>query len=256
MQKLLNTRKNGESRQQLPPKAVRNIRKEILLYSLAATSVAIETYLGLVRPWILHWGASAEEVGSRLEGDDLVAQPPYSATHAITIKAPVAIVWPWLVQLGQGRGGFYSYAWLENLLGCDIHNAEQILPQFQGLKEADSIRLFPPPTQALTPDLEFKVATIEPEQSLVLVTPGSLETNSKTGMPFASWAFIVKQVDQTTTRLIIRFRSAYGHSLLGWLSYQVLMEPIHFIMERKMLLGIKERAESEWGSLKFKAKSA
>ncbi len=214
-----------------------------LLYSLAAGSIAIEAYLGLVRPWILHWGATDGEVKGELPGDGLINQPRYDATHAISIKAPAVRVWPWLVQIGQGRGGFYSYDWLENLVGCDIHNAEQILPQFQELKVDDLVRLIPPPTKAGMPDFAFKVAIFEPERALVIVTPGSFEETAGTSLPFASWAFILQPLDETACRLIIRFRSAYHLNLPAFLINQALLEPIHFIMERKMLLGIKQRVE-------------
>jgi hypothetical protein len=225
-----------------------NHSRKGLLYSLAAGAIAIEAYLGLARPWILHWGATDGEVKGRLPGDDLIDHPRYNATHAITIKAPAARVWPWLVQIGQGRGGFYSYDWLENLVGCDIHNAEQILPQFQDLKVGNLLRLAPPPVKAGIPDLAFQVAVLEPERALVIVTPGSFEDTTGTSLPFASWAFILKQEDETKCRLIIRFRSTYHLSFPAFLINQALLEPIHFIMERKMLLGIKERVERTAGN--------
>jgi hypothetical protein len=225
-----------------------NRARKGLLYSMAATAIATETYLGLVRPWILHWGATATEVKEQLPGDELVDRPRYNATHAITIKASAASVWPWLVQIGQGRGGFYSYDWLENLVGCDIHNAERIVPEFQELKVGGPVRLAPPPAKEGMPDFAFKVAIVEPEQALVIVTPGSFEENAGTSLPFASWAFILQPLDETTCRLIIRFRSSYHLSLGAFLINQAILEPIHFIMERKMLLGIKERAERTAGN--------
>ena len=220
-----------------------NRSRKGLLYSLAAGAIAIEAYIGLARPWILHWGATDREVKGQLQGDNLIDHPRYNATHAITIKAPAASVWPWLVQIGQGRGGFYSYDWLENLVGCDIHNAEQILPQFQDLAVDNLLRLAPPPVKAGMPDFAFKVAILEPEHALVIVTPGRFEETAGTSLPFASWAFILEQEDETTCRLIVRFRSIYHLSFPAFLINQALLEPIHFIMERKMLLGIKERVE-------------
>ncbi len=219
-----------------------------LLYSLVAGAIAIEAYLGLVRPWILHWGATNREVKGWLPGDNLIDHPRYNATHAITINTPAASVWPWLVQIGQGRGGFYSYDWLENLIGCDIHNADQVLPQFQDLKVDSLLRLAPPPVKAGIPDFAFKVAVLEPEHALVIVTPGRFEDTAGTSLPFASWAFILEQEDETTCRLIVRFRSIYHLSFPAFLINQGLLEPIHFIMERKMLLGIKERVEGTAGN--------
>lgn len=214
-----------------------------VLYSFAAGAAITGGYLGLVRPWILHWGATSAEIKEQLPGDDLVNSAHYIATHAITIKAPVAQVWPWLVQIGQGRGGFYSYDWLENLVGCDIHNAEQILPAFQELEVGSMIRLAPPPASAKTPDVALQVVENKPERAIVLLTPGSFELNTGAGLPFGSWAFILKQTDANCSRLLVRFRATYKPSLLSFLIYHVLLEPIHFIMERKMLLGIKTRVE-------------
>ena len=97
--------------------------------------VAIAAYTIGVRPWHRRWGATREEVARALPGDELVAAPVTSATHAITIRAPAGDVWPWLVQLGQNRGGLYSYQWLENLVGCQMRNTDRIIPELQHLQE-------------------------------------------------------------------------------------------------------------------------
>lgn len=86
-------------------------------------------YVLVARPRINHWGATDQEHQATWPGDQLVAQPNFVWTNAITIHAPAAQVWPWLVQLGQGRGGLYSYDWLENLIGCDVHSTDRILPR-------------------------------------------------------------------------------------------------------------------------------
>ena len=88
-----------------------------------------------VRPWYLDWGATDDERDRRLPGDELVPAPGSETTWAVTVEAPSDEVWPWIVQLGQGRGGFYSYSWLENLVGADIHNVDRIVPEFQRLAE-------------------------------------------------------------------------------------------------------------------------
>src|SRR5262245_2575048 len=115
----------------------------VLLAILGGILLAVVTYVVLVRPWHMSWGTTKEERRGSLPGDDLVPQPISQATHAITICAPAAEVWPWLVQMGQGRGGFYSYDWLENLFGCNIQNAGQIIPQWQDLKVGAGVRLHP-----------------------------------------------------------------------------------------------------------------
>jgi hypothetical protein len=162
-----------------------------------------------------------------------VPQPKQEATRAITIQAPVSDVWPWLVQLGQGRGGLYSYDWLENLIGCDIHNADRIMPEFQRLQVGDPVRLGPEGYPFYT------VAAIEPERALILhaASPEISGHNE-------SWIFYLEPIDENSTRLIIRSRRKYEPTLANFVIWQVITEPAHFIMERKMLLGIKQRAEA------------
>jgi hypothetical protein len=156
---------------------------------------------------------------------------------SLTVRAPVVNVWPWLVQMGQGRGGFYSYDWLENLIGCDIHNANQILPDFQSLRVGDAVRLHPkaPP---------LPVAIVEPYRALVL---GGRDVEQQEQDPAritgGTWGFYLREVDANTTRLLIRSRWNWKARLLPWMGYYLLLEPSHFIMERRMMLGIKQRAE-------------
>ena len=215
--------------------ALRVARRWLTAALLAGAAFA--AYLSAIRPWLLHWGAAVPRAS--FPGDDLVARPRYVATRGVTIAAPPAAIWPWLVQIGQGRGGFYSYDWLENLVGCDIHSADRILPAFQRLAVGDRVRLEPEGRFDLT------VAAVEPERALVLRTPGNPEENLAASVPFASWAFILEPINGRTTRLIARWRADYAPSLAGRLANHYLLEPIHFIMERKMLLGIKARAERE-----------
>lgn len=206
-----------------------NRRRVITGVSLAAAGVgALAAYVLRVRPWHLRWGATDEEVCERLPGDELVEHPNVEATHAITINAPVEEVWPWLVQIGQDRGGFYSYSWLENLVGCRLRNADRIMPEFQQLSAGDTVRLHPqaPP---------LPVLICEPTRALVL--------GSNTKSP-GTWGFYLKGLDGGRTRFVIRGRGDWGMGLPGKLLARVVFEPAHFIMERKMMLGIKGRAES------------
>lgn len=193
-----------------------------------AVVAALSAYLFVIRPWHLRWGATDEETRETLPGDELVPCPKGTATHAVTIEAPVEEVWPWIVQIGQDRGGFYSYTWLENLVGCRMRNADRIMPEFQQLRVGDAVRLHPkvPP---------LPVLVCEPQKALVL--------GSNTDNP-GTWGFYLKALDEDTTRLVVRGRGDWGSGVLGWLGNYVLFEPAHFIMERKMLLGIKGRAEA------------
>ena len=186
---------------------------------------AVAAYVWGVRPWHLRWGATDDEVEEHLIGDELAPSPKLKATHAITINAPATDVWPWLVQMGQTRGGFYSYTWLENLVGCHMRNADEIDPDWQELKVRDKVWLHPkaPPVE---------VAAIEPGHAIVLKGWG---------------AFVLKPIDAERTRLIIRSQGDYNPDLknpiLNFFLWRVVFEPAHFILERKMLLGIKARAE-------------
>ena len=200
-------------------------------------AAALAAYALFVRPWHLRWGATEEELEMSLPGDELVEHPRLNATRAITISVPVEDVWPWLVQVGQKRGGFYSYTWLENLVGCDMHNANQIVPDWQDLKVGDEVWLHPkaPP---------LKVLAIEPGRAIVLEN---------------SWTFCLLPVDDHTTRLIIRgcgqFNPDLKNALLNLILWRGVLEPAHFIMERKMMLGIKQRAEANASSLKLNAQA-
>jgi len=198
-----------------------------LVAGAISSVAALSAYAFLIRPWHLRWGATDEEVNMPLPGDEFVGDPKLNATHAITINAPAADVWPWLVQLGQRRGGFYSYTWLENVVGCDMHNANRIVPEWQDLKVGDEVWLHPkaPP---------LRVLAIEPGRAIVLEK---------------CWSFVLHPIDENTTRLIIRGRGEFNpdfkNGLLNLLLWRGIFEPAHFIMERKMLLGIKQRAEND-----------
>ncbi len=198
----------------------------------------LAAYLLALRPWHLKWGASEDEVSQPLPGDDLIPEPQTESTRAITINAPATTVWPWLVQIGQGRGGFYSYDWLENLFGLNIHSANRIIPQWQALNIDDIVRLTPE-------GAEMSVATIEPNRALVLraIDPSTkrpVDRDKPTYWDF-TWAFVLHELDERSTRLVVRARGDYKPASLTVLGF--LLEPIQFVMERKMLLGIKQRAE-------------
>ncbi|GGL13990.1 SRPBCC family protein [Planomonospora parontospora] len=193
---------------------------------LLIVGVAAAAYPLLLRRRCLTWGATAEEAESSLPGDELLPDPGLVATRAVAIDAPPGAVWPWLVQMGSGRGGAYTYDWIENLFGLDMHSANEVLPQFQGLKTGDVLPLG-------TTGPRMRAEVMEPEQALVF--------RSEDGNWV--WAFILRS-DGETTRLVSRNRIATPDAgLLGRLVNLLIMEPGSLIMERKMLLGIKERAE-------------
>jgi len=201
-----------------------------VLYALAA------------RPRLLRWGARDDETQRALPGDDRVPQPLYETTRAITINTPAARVWQWLVQIGVGRGGFYTYDALENIAGLGIHSADRIRPEWQTLRVGDDIHISP-----VTP---LKIAVLEPDRALVLhivmspFTAEIVDANDPATRAFFdwTWAFVLDELAPTTTRLIVRVRANYKPDALRP-ALPVLLEPIHFVMERGMLQGIKRRAE-------------
>ena len=110
---------------------------------IAITAGAAAVYVLLARRWQLRWGATAQELAGPLPGDELIAKPDLTATRALTVRAPAARVWPWIAQLGQGRGGLYSYDFLENLIGCNIHSTDRVVPEWQDVKAGDQVGLHP-----------------------------------------------------------------------------------------------------------------
>jgi hypothetical protein len=197
---------------------------------LTALGVAAAVYALFVRPRHLRWGTTEREFAEPLAGDALIAAG-LTATRAISIRAPADLVWPWIAQLGQGRGGFYSYDFLENLAGCDIHSADRIVPEWQDLRVGDEVRL--------APEVALVVADLEPGLSLVL--RGGIPVG-KTAPPYDfTWAFALRAKPDETTRLIVRERYAYTRP---WA--RLIVEPaeaVSFVMSQKMLRGIRDRAE-------------
>jgi hypothetical protein len=209
--------------------------------AVAAGLITGAAYPFLIRPWFLWWGATIAEVTKRLPGDDIVTTPRTESTRAITIAANPDDVWPWLAQLGQGRGGMYSYDFLDNLFGYDIHSVDRVVPELQRIRPGDRIRLAPENAKA---DISLEVAIAEPNHALVLRGPGTPAQAFASGMGFPSWAFVVDPVAPSRVRLIVRWRCDFEPTIGGYLSWKYGIEPVHFAMERRMLKGIKRRAEA------------
>lgn len=210
---------------------------------LTLAGAAVAAYPLVIRPWHLHWGATDAEIKKPLPGDEFVPTPKLNATHAITIEASPQAIWPWLAQMGQGRGGFYSYTWIENLMGLHIHNADRILPEFQDLKVGDEVPLAPQ-------GFGIPVARLEPEHLLVLHgdTREAKEPvfgGLKPGDYFnVVWGFHLFSINAQTTRLIERWRADWNSTLANTVLMRALLEPGAFVMERGMLLGLKHRVEA------------
>ena len=180
--------------------------------------LATALYACVVRPWHLRWGTNADDAQRVLPGDELLPMGGTQIRHAVTVDAPVHVVWPWLAQIGQDRGGFYSYEWLENLAGCQMRNADRVHPEWQHREPGETVHLHPAGG--------LRVTLFEPERAIGLDGWGT---------------FSLEPLDPGRTRLIARGGVPPG---VGAAAYGVLMEIPHFLMERRMLLGIKERAEA------------
>ncbi|HEX6899255.1 MAG TPA: hypothetical protein VF789_06055 [Thermoanaerobaculia bacterium] len=214
-------------------------RWEKILGGGAAGAAALAAGSLALRPLFMRWGATEEETKRAWPGDELAPESCSVATRAVTIHAPASAVWPWILQIGQDRGGFYSYTWLENLFGARIHNADQILPCHHPRQVGDTVWMAPP--QRYQGKGCMRVARLDEERCMVLVTPEDFAALSTKGVaPEGTWAFILEPVNQTTTRLIVRSRSGFKAGPLRFLVF----DPVHFIMERKMMLGIRDRVEA------------
>jgi len=201
--------------------------KRQILVNCGITSLAL-LYWFPVRRWFARAGTAPEEIARAMPGDSLIADPTHTASQAITVDAPPADIWPWLVQLGYQRGGLYSYDWLDRLFGfLDRPSADDILPEFQHLAVGDTIRLGP--REKLT------VAHLEPERTLAL----RYDAHDMEWI----WQFGLYPLDANRTRLVSRGTERIPDSV-GAAIGMIAMEPAAYIMTRRMLIGLKARAEA------------
>jgi hypothetical protein len=190
---------------------------------LAVAAGAAVAYFGFLRRWHMTWGATAQEASGRLAGDELMPDADIVATRAVEINAPPAAVWPWLVQMGPGRGGAYTYDWIERRLGVDIRNTSRIVPELQNLEAGDEIPM---------PGYAMRVERLDPLRALVFRSSNHAWV----------WSFELRPVGGHT-RLISRNRFRTGSlPVRDRLMYPVI-EPGSWVLERKMLLTLKQRAE-------------
>jgi hypothetical protein len=216
------------------------VQRTGLMGSVAAFTVilgAIAAYTYVVRPWYLHWGASAEDRTRPILGDDAWIGGVVSGTRAVTVQAPPEKVWPWLVQIGQDRAGFYSYSWLENLVFADIHNTFELRPEWQGREVKDFVRSVKPGYFfGLLKEKEdftgWKVPFVAPGQAMTLKNWGT---------------FALEPFGAGETRFLARSRGVPLPGVIGRLFDFWLLNPAHFIMEKKMMTEIKRLAEGRSG---------
>jgi hypothetical protein len=236
----------------------------LLLAGAAAAAGAAATYFCAVRPWWRSWGMDPSIAGRTMPGDDLVAEATVTETRAIEIGVPPRSVWPWLVQMGYGRGGWYSY----DLVDMKGRSADRVLPDLQHLAVGDLV--------PSSPETAFEVRFLEPERALVLffdetllesqleaaqakkaagqsveATPSNLKATTMVMPPMpgfaASWAFVLEPLDEgRRTRLIERFRVRMPapEGPLGAMLGETFGLGV-FAMVRRQMLGIRDRAEAE-----------
>jgi hypothetical protein len=165
---------------------------------MSAVGSAAALYLLVGRRRQLGWGTTGHESFDPIPGDELIQDADLIATRAITIAAPTDRVWPWLAQLGQGRGGFYSYDFLENLVGCNIHSADRIVAEWQDIELGDEVRL--------APLVGLRVAALERGRSVVL--RGGIPIGNRAPPYDFTWAFVLQSRPDQSTRLLVRERYA------------------------------------------------
>ena len=200
----------------------KKVIKKMVVWSAIALGIAIVFLIVVYRPWALNWGATDDEINRSMPGDEIVQNSTFNATRGVTIRAQPEEIWPWVVQIGYKKAGFYCYDWFDN---DGIPSAERIIPEYQNLKVGDLI-----PLSAV---LYVKVTELNPNQSMLWVFPEGCGpwTNS-------TWAWGLYQEDAQHTRLLTRLR-VHTDSILP----RIMLDFFEIVMMRKCMLGIKQRVE-------------
>ncbi len=203
---------------------MRNLIKSLLII-IFITLLQLAIYDLFLKPTITTWGATKQEVSMPMAGDDKALT--ITSTRAITINAPKSNVWQWLIQLGADRGGFYSYEFIEKILGYKTRHQDLIKPEFKQIVVGDVVRGSIDEKASIIP-YNFRVLYVKPEETFVLDKWGT---------------FLLKEVNSGQTRLIIRTQEVAGSNPWSKVANYIAV-PLHFIMERRTLIGIKARAEA------------
>ncbi len=198
-----------------------------LLGILAGLLALVVVAIAALTPWMDRWGATDAEIAATYPGDELLAQPASFVNRAITIKASPEQIYPWIVQLDANKGGWYSYTWMEGMIGCSMVNADRIHPEWQNLQVGDKVNMCkkepaPPP---------YLVAQIHPNRAIVL-------GHQEDGKWVDVYMFVIVPQQDGTSRLILRTRT----NAVG--GFWTVIHPGVFIMERGLLFGVKQRAEA------------
>jgi hypothetical protein len=203
--------------------------KRTCIAALIAVVATVVGYRAGVKPWIYRWGSADDEIGSALPGDDWIAAASAPSTRAITIDAPIEMIWPWLVQIGENRGGFYSYSVLERAVGVDAHNADRIHSEWQDLRTGDTIWL----ARRYGEAGRTVVAAVKPNSHLVLMSPADFARTRRGEKASGAWSFYLRPCGGGTRLLVRTSGKPCGHAAF---------DIVHFVMEQKMMRGIRDRA--------------
>ncbi|MFP3712634.1 hypothetical protein [Puerhibacterium sp. TATVAM-FAB25] len=212
----------------------RPVRSVRLFGNFATMSIPPAVFfVAYVVPRLRSWGTTPSERSRRWPGDDLVPRPGFVWTNAITVHRPADQVWPWVTQLGQGRAGLYSYDWLENMVGADVHSSAEVRADLQeplgvGRRVVRMARYAP----------ANPVAGYDPGRALVLGGVGDSDEQLHDGRPSSTWAFVVEPAGPMRSRLVVRCR--------GGGVVPRLQGPVQIVMQRRTMEGIRQRAEGTW----------
>jgi len=202
------------------------MNKKLRVGLLLLLILGLQIVIGVVfiKPYIFTWGATDQEISMSMPGDHLV--PFISSTRSITINAPISDVWDWIIQLGADRGGFYSYWFIEKPLGYKYREINRVEAEFKDMEVGRIIKASLDPSMSFI-EYNFPVVAVDPGKSFVLKNWG---------------CFLLNEIDSTRTRLIVR---THGQSLTSWKDYldYFFIMPLHYLMERRMMAGIKSRSE-------------
>lgn len=201
------------------------MKKELYLRLILASAIPMMTYFFIYRPLQMNWGATREEIRRVMPGDDIVPDPHFDSTRAVNIDATPEQIFPWIVQLGIKRGGWYSYDLMDNLLK---KSADRIVPEFQNIKAGDLIPMNPDATMG------FFVKEVNPPHHMLWWEKADT----------LQWSWSLYPINDTSTRLITRIRMTYQW-LSPWIPLYLITDAGDFIMMRQSMLGIKDRAEGK-----------
>ena len=194
-----------------------------------AGGLAAAAHALLIRPRMLQWGSTGAERTRSLPGDDIDPGADYVTTRATTIHAPAAAVWPWLIQMGQDRAGFYTHNWVERLLQSGIPDTAELRPEWQHLDVGDLVRTN---RDVGGNPMGWPVVAVDPGRSLVVASKS---------MPAGTYAFVLEPIDERACRLIVRDRARWKWWEVPFAAF--LYEPLHAYMETGLIEGVRQRAE-------------